>query len=85
MLALLLFDFVATERFLGFSKNHVLTKNGVVFAKRELVGGIHGILLGVILTNTGALRNKTDEFALSVAFLCHNKLIIARLEQNVKS
>lgn len=52
----------------------MLAKNRIVFPEAELVWGVHRIFLGVILTNTGLLRNQTDELALSVIFLCHNIL-----------
>lgn len=73
-LAFLLFDFVAAEVFLGLGENDVLAKNRIVFPEAELVWGVHRIFLGVILTNTGLLRNQTDELALSIIFLCHNIL-----------
>ena len=46
-------------------------ENWVVLAKRKLVGAVHRILFGVILTNAGFLRNEADEFALSIALFCH--------------
>ncbi len=73
-LAFLLFDFVAAEVFLSLGENDVLAKNRIVFPEAELVWGVHRIFLGVILTNTGLLRNQTDELALSIIFLCHNIL-----------
>ncbi len=56
----------------------MLAQNWIVFLERKLIWGVHGILLGVILANTGFLRNQTDEFALSIIFLCHNVFIVAQ-------
>ena len=56
-LALLLLDFVAAEVFLGLGEHDVLAQNWVVFAQTEFVGGVHGIFLGVIRTNTGFFRD----------------------------
>lgn len=70
-LALLLFHFVAAEVFLGLGENDMLAQNRVVFAETELVWGVHGVLLGVVSTNTRFLRNEADEFTLGITF-CHN-------------
>ena len=56
-LALLLFDFVAAEVFLGLGEDDVLAKNRIVFPEAKLIWGVHGILFGVILANTRFLRN----------------------------
>ena len=56
-LALLFLDFVAAEVFLGLGEHDVLAQNRVVFAQAEFVGGVHGIFLGVIRTNTGFFRD----------------------------
>lgn len=56
-LALLFLDFVAAEVFLSLGEHDVLAQNRVVFAQAEFVGGVHGIFLGVIRTNTGFFRD----------------------------
>lgn len=56
-LALLFLDFVAAEVFLGLGEHDMLAQNRVVFAQAEFVGGVHGIFLGVIRTNTGFFRD----------------------------
>lgn len=83
-LAFFLFDFVATEVFLGFGEDNVLAKNRIVFPEAELVRGIHRIFLGIILTNPGFLRDQTDELAFSIIFLCHNILYFSTTLQNCK-
>ena len=82
-LAFLLFDFVAAEVLLGLGENDVLAEDGVVFAKRKLVRSIHGVFLGVVLTNAGFFGNETDELALGVTFLCHNVAIVAQIALSV--
>lgn len=72
ILALLLFDFVATEILFGLGEDDVLPKNWIILPKAQLIGSIHGVLLGVVSTNAGLLRNQADELAFSVILLCHN-------------
>ena len=59
-LALLFFDFVAAEVFLGLGEANMLAQDWIVFFKRELVWGVHGIFLGIIRTNPGLLRDETN-------------------------
>ncbi len=84
MLALLFFYFVATKILLRLSKDHVFAQNWVVLAKAELVWRIHSILLGIVKTNTGFLRNQTNKLALGIIFLCHIGIILAHLLAFVK-
>lgn len=77
-LALLFLDFVAAEVFLRLGEDDVLAQNRIVFAQAEFVGGVHGIFLGVIRTNTRFFRDQADELTLGVILFCHNGSIVAR-------
>lgn len=71
ILALFLFDFVAAKALLGLGKLNVLLENRIVFAQGELIWGVHCILFGVILTNTGFLGNEADKLAFGIILFCH--------------
>ncbi len=73
-LALLFFDFVAAEIFLGFRKHHVFPKHRVVFFERQFVRSVHGVFLGIISSHARFFRDETNQFSLSVILLCHNSL-----------
>lgn len=55
----------------------MLPQARIVFPKRQLIRGVHGILLRIISTNPRFLRNETNELALCIAFLCHIERILA--------
>lgn len=82
-LALLFLDFVAAEIFLRLGEDDVLAQNRIVFAQAEFVGGVHGIFLGVIRTNTRFFRDQADELTLGVILFCHNGGILARKDEFV--
>ena len=77
-LALLFLDFVAAEVFLRLGEDDVLAQNRIVFAQAEFVGGVHGIFLGVIRTNTRFFRDQADELTLGVILFCHHGSFVAR-------
>ena len=59
-LALLFLDFVAAEVFLGLGEDDMFPENWVVLPEGELIGGIHSVLLCVVLTNTGLFGDEAD-------------------------
>lgn len=50
----------------------MFSEDWVVFLQRKLVGGVHRVFLGVILTNARFFGDEADEFAFGVVLLCHN-------------
>ena len=84
LLALFFLYFVMAKVLLRLSEDHVFAQNWVILAKAELVWIIHRVLLGIVKTNTGFLRNQTNKLALGIIFLCHIGDILAHLLAFVK-